>query len=148
MGHWAQVSIISNKYLQESFPHCKFTDVGELLNCNLALTAANGSPIHYEGRMELNSQVGEFERVLPVPFVGAHEIVELPLVGNNVIEHPKKSNEPEFNGILSNFIGMNVSQAPAFVEFINSVTRDELCSVKTCKSDVFFTARKVGQNIM
>ena len=31
---------------------------------------------------------------------------------------------------------MGVSQAPALIEFINSVTQDELCPVKTRKSDV------------
>ena len=30
---------------------------------------------------------------------------------------------------------MGVSQAPALIEFINSVTRDELCPIKTRKSD-------------
>ena len=68
--------------------------------------------------------------VLPAPFLGAHEIVEFPLVGNNTIEHPKQSNELERNGISFNFIGVGVSQASAFVKFINSVTRDEFCSVK------------------
>ena len=44
----AQVSIISNKYLEEHFSDCKIKDVSELLNCDLALTAANGSTIPYE----------------------------------------------------------------------------------------------------
>ena len=108
----------------------------ELLSCDLALTAANGSTIPYEGCVELNFQVGESNSVLPVPFLIAHEIVELPLVGYNVIEHLIKSNELECDGISSSFISMGVSQAPALIEFINSVTRDELCPVKTRKSDV------------
>ena len=63
----AQISMISNKYLQESFPDCKIKDEGELLNCNLAPTAANGSTIPYQGRLELNFQVGELKSVLPAP---------------------------------------------------------------------------------
>ena len=133
----AQVSIISNKYLEEHFSDCKIKDVSELLNCDLALTAANGSTIPYEGWVELNFQVGESENILPVPFLVVREIVELPLVGYNVIEHLIKSKELKCNGISSNFVGMDVSQAPALVEFISSVTRDELCPVRT-----------VGQNIM
>ena len=78
----------------------------------------------------------ESENILPVPFLVVREIVELPLVGYNVIEHLIKSKELKCNGISSNFIGMDVSQAPALVEFISSVTRDELCPVKTRKSDV------------
>ena len=132
----AQVSIISKAFLQENFPDCKIKDVDELLSCDLALTAANGSTIPYEGWVELNFQVGESKSVLPVPFLVAHEIVELPLVGYNVIEHLIKSNELECDGISSSFISMRVSQAPALIEFINSVTRDELCPVKTRKSDV------------
>ena len=132
----AQVSIISNKYLEEHFSDCKIKDVSELLNCDLALTAANGSTIPYERWVELNFQVGESENILPVPFLVVREIVELPLVGYNVIEHLIKSKELKCNGISSNFIGMDVSQAPALVEFISSVTRDELCPVKTRKSDV------------
>ena len=132
----AQVSIISKAFLQENFPDCKIKDVDELLSCDLALTAANGSTIPYEGWVELNFQVGGSKSVLPVPFLVAHEIVELPLVGYNVIEHLIKSNELECDGISSSFISMGVSQAPALIEFINSVTRDELCPVKTRKSDV------------
>ena len=132
----AQLSIISKKFLQENFPDCKIKDVDDLLSCELALTAANGSTIPYEGWVELNFQVGESESVLPVPFLVAHEIVELPLVGYNVIEHLIKSNKLKCNGISSSFIDVGVSQAPALIEFINSVTRDDLCPVKTRKTDV------------
>ena len=135
----AQVSIISKAFLQENFPDCKIKDVDELLSCDLALTAANGSTIPYEGWVELNFQVGGSKSALPVPFSVAHEIVELPLVGYNVIEHLIKSNELGCDGISSSFISMGVSQAPARIDFINSVTRDELCPVKTRKSDVILS---------
>ena len=135
----AQVSIISKAFLQENFPDCKIKDVDELLSCDLALTAANGSTIPYEGWVELNFQVGGSKSALPVPFLVAHEIVELPLVGYNVIEHLIKSNELECDGISSSFISMGVSQAPALIDFINSVTRDELCPVKTRKNDVILS---------
>ena len=64
--------------------------------------------------------------MLPVPFLVGHEIVELPLLGYNVIEHLIKSNELDCDGTSSSFISICLSQAPALIEFINSVTRDKL----------------------
>ena len=45
----SQVSIISTEFLKLNFPNIEIPDVGELLNVNLTLTAANGNSIHYKG---------------------------------------------------------------------------------------------------
>ena len=57
----AQVSIVSAKFLEETFPNCTIKDVSEPLNCDLTLTAANGNTIPYTGWVEFNFQVGESE---------------------------------------------------------------------------------------
>ena len=49
----AQVSIISQKYLNSRFPGIKLRNISELIDCELDLTAANGTNIPYKDFVEL-----------------------------------------------------------------------------------------------
>ena len=132
----AQVSIVSADFLVANFPNLVIRDVGELINCDLTLTAANGNSIPYKGWVELEFQIGESGNTTPVPFLVANEKLELPLLGFNVIEHLIKVHKLDCNDISSNFLGTKTFNAPALVEFVNNVSHVELCSVKTARKDV------------
>ena len=43
----AQVSIISGHFLDKTFPDLKVREISELIEADLSLTTANGSPIKY-----------------------------------------------------------------------------------------------------
>ena len=49
----AQVSIISEQFVRRHFRPEKLRNISELLDCELDLTAANGTPIPYKGFIEL-----------------------------------------------------------------------------------------------
>ena len=49
----AQVSIISEQFLRCHFPSAKLKNISKLLDCELDLTADNGTPIPYKGFIEL-----------------------------------------------------------------------------------------------
>ena len=132
----AQVSIVSADFLVANFPNVVIRDVGELINCDLALTAANGSSIPYKGWVELEFQVGDSGNTTSVPFLVANEKLELHLLGFNVIEHLIKVQKLDCNDISSNFLGTKTFNAPALVEFVNNISHAELCSVKTVRKDV------------
>ena len=51
----AQVSIISVGFPEDNFRNVVIRDMGELLNCDLTMTAANGNSIPYKGWVELDS---------------------------------------------------------------------------------------------
>lgn len=74
-------------------------DVGNLLDGDLTVTAANGSSIPYKGWAELDLQIGDSEHVISVPFLVASEDMELPLIGFNAIEHLIKVNNLQSNEI-------------------------------------------------
>ena len=81
----AQVSMISTSFIREHFPNLLIRDVGDLLDGDLNLTAANGSDIPYRGWVELDLQIGDSEHVLSGPLLVTDEKVRVPLVGFNVI---------------------------------------------------------------
>ena len=132
----AQVSIVSADFLVANFPNVVIRDVGELINCDLTLTAANGNSIPYKGLVELEFQVGDSTKTTSVPFLVANQKLALPLLGFNVIEHLIKVQKLDCNDISSNFLCTKTFNAPALVEFVNNISHVELCSVKTGRKDV------------
>ena len=132
----SQVSIVSTEFLKRNFPNIEIRDVGELLNVNLTLTAANGNSIPYKGWVALEFQIGKSKNTVSVPFLVASDKLELPLLGFNVIEYLIKSQQLDCNDISSHLVGTKPFNAPALVDLMNSVDHAELCLVKTCKKDV------------
>ena len=138
MGHWSPSidcfsGLSRGKFSERS---TVIRDVGELINCDLTLTAANGSSVPYKGWVELEFQGGDSGNTTSVPFLVANEKLELPLLGFNVIEHLIKVQKLDCNDISSNFPGTTTFNAPALVEFVNNISHAELCSVKTGRKDV------------
>ena len=87
-----QVSIISAEFLVTNFLNLVIRDVGELINCDLTLTAANGNSIPYKGWVELEFQIGDSGNTTSVPFLVANVKLELPLLGFNVNTSSKYKN--------------------------------------------------------
>ena len=105
----AQVSIISSHLLERNLPDVCIRDVGDLLNGDLHLTAANGSDIPYCGYVEISLQIGNAEHSLPVSFLVTEQKLELPIIGFNVIEHLIKSNNLKDDDITATFAGISPS---------------------------------------
>jgi hypothetical protein len=127
--------MISTRFIREHFPNVLIRDVGDLLDGDLNLTAANGSDIPYRGWVELDLQIGDSEHVPSVPFLVTDEKVGVPLVGFNVIEHLIKFNKLNRDEIAEAFVRINACDATALVNLVNSANHNELCVVKTCKKD-------------
>ena len=67
-GTGAQISIISEQFLRTRFPSIKLRNISELVDCELDLTAANGTPIPYIGFVELAFTLKNRRDPILVPF--------------------------------------------------------------------------------
>ena len=90
----AQVSILSENFVRENFPREKIKEISELLDCNFNVTAANGTQIPYKGWVEIEFKLKHNQETIIVPFLVTNEVIDLPLVGYNVIEECIKSGIP------------------------------------------------------
>ena len=85
----AQVSIMTNDFLNAKFPDVKKRDISELLDSPLEINAANGTAIPYTGWAELEFRLlssGREETTVMVPFLITSEELNYPIVGYNVIK--------------------------------------------------------------
>ena len=74
----AQVSIISERFPRRHFPSAKLRNISELLDCELDLTAANGTPIPYSGFIKLTFK--HEEDTIFVPFLVTTEDIPCQLL--------------------------------------------------------------------
>jgi hypothetical protein len=96
----AQVSIVSSAWLQEHLPKAKIQEVEELLGVNeLELKAANRTALPYCAWTEIdfsllgtNSDYG-----LKIPFLVGKVVLDLPVVGYNVIEEITRKSAVKVN---------------------------------------------------
>ena len=130
----AQVSIISEQFLNDNFPQKKLKNVSELINCPLNVTAANGTQIPYEGWVEIEFKLKHNQETIIVPFLVTNEVMDLPLVVYNVIEECIKSgiSGPELACVFSRLSPADVC---TLHDFIDSIEETDLCVVKTNKTD-------------
>ena len=139
----AQVSIISNEFLRRNFPDVVVKDISELLNTKLSLTAANGSEIPYIGWVELNFRLSSCNNELKVPFLVTEQYLDSPLIGFNVIEEIVKDSDEDValsQAVASSFTDLDSQTASVFVNFIQGLNQEELCSIKTTKRDITIPA--------
>ena len=61
-------------------------DISELNDCELDVTAANGTFIPYKGFVELTFELKTEQDAILVPFLVTTDDILLPLIGYNVIE--------------------------------------------------------------
>ena len=131
----AQVSIISGHFLDRTFPDLKVREILELIEANLSLTAANGSPIKYTGWVQLDFKLSPKQDILHVPFLVTKEQFDLPVIGFNVIEQSIKSNNFEHDALNSVFHTISSEKVEATVNFIWSTEEDDIRIAKTCTRD-------------
>ena len=134
----AQVSIMSNEFLRKKFPDVVVKDISELLNNKLSLTAANGSEIPYIGWVELNFRLSSGNNELKVPFLVTEQFLDSPLIGFNVIEEIEDVALSQ--STASSFTDLDCQTASVFVNFIQGLNQEEICSIKTTKRDITIPA--------
>ena len=88
----AQVSVISQVLLDKLLPDTIVRDVLELLDSNLELTTANGTPLPYTGWVELELQLPSSAAQLTVPFLVTRSALDVPLIGFNAMQRSSKLN--------------------------------------------------------
>jgi hypothetical protein len=141
----AQVSIISEEFLNNHFPTASVREMAELLGANgkVNLQAANGSSIPYSGWVEMKVQLeGKDNKEIVVPFLitdinnGPH------IIGYNVIELIVRQETSNGNtnhladSMVASFGGCKSESVTNLIRVINENDPDDLCSVKTKKQDI------------
>ena len=111
--------------MDNNFPDKEIKDISELLGHNeLYLNVANNSSLNYLGFTEIIFKLAPESDSLRVPFLVTEEDVELPLVGNNVIEEiVKQEREKEDVSVvelLKRSIDVTKKTAEAVVNIIQS----------------------------
>ena len=135
----AQVSIISKSTLANLLPETEIKDISELLDVNLNLTAANGSPILYQGWVELEFRLSSPESKLSVPFLVTNDCIDTPIVGYNVIEELFRAEGNETTrrtDVAVAFKSLRKKDTETFVNLVQDKSSNELCALKTSKRDV------------
>ena len=138
----AQVSIVSEDLLTRVLPGIPIKDISELLDAELNLTAANGTKIPYKGWVEFRFRLSSPESELLVPFLVTEEVLEMPLIGYNVIEEIMKDQtgaeflQRQVEDVTLAFTGLNTDDSKTLVNFILNNQETELCPVRTTKRDV------------
>ena len=107
----AQVSTVSEHFHKQKFPGTNLRDISELIKCELNVTAANGPSIPYKGWTELEFTLASNQKSISVPFLGTKEIIDLLLVGFNVIEECIKTDmfESDLKRVFSHVPPDNIS---------------------------------------
>eukprot|EP00794_Sanderia_malayensis_P021316 gene21316-23391_t len=139
----AQVSIVSQNFMNKNFPSAIVKDISELINVQLNLTAANGTQIPYLGWCQIDFSITNNE-TLVVPFLNAKEAVCLPLIGYNVIEEFVK-NGISSNELKSAFADVSSVNCTALVDLIKSNVETELCNIRTNKRNHVIPSGKTLQ---
>ena len=131
----AQVSIISQKYLNSRFPGIKLKNISELIDCELDLTAANGTNISYKGFVELTFKLKSEQDTIVVPFLVTTDDISLPIIGYNVIELCVKSGmtSPDLACVFASLSHENVNSLYNIFE-ANDDT--DFCTVRTNKTNI------------
>ena len=134
----AQVSIISEQFLRRQFPGAKLRNISELLNWELDLTAANGTPIPYKCFIELTFKLKHEQEPIFVPFLVTTEDNSLLLVGYNVIELCVRTGmtSPELACV---FLSLNRDNVNSLFDIIDTSDDSDFCTVQTNKKQCLIT---------
>ena len=141
----AQVSIVSQFWLESNLPKTKLQNISEILDKDLDLKAANGTNIQYIGWVEIDFAMAsdDTHNDIIVPFLVTSVKLDNPIVGYNVIEEAIKGNISDglntdislVNSVTATLRESNRENIPAFIDFIyeNAINDDDLCVLKTSK---------------
>eukprot|EP00112_Aurelia_sp_Birch-Aquarium-sp1_P014489 Seg3131.4 transcript_id=Seg3131.4/GoldUCD/mRNA.D3Y31 product="hypothetical protein" protein_id=Seg3131.4/GoldUCD/D3Y31 len=161
-GLWdtgAQVSILSLDTVKRYFPTKTIRKIEGLLEETeeIKLVAANGTPIPYEGWIELEMQLSsgstDKKESIQVPFLVTKETLDLPIIGFNVICELTKDNFGLTNGVNTHTIDQLKQSFPilsndqdclSLIKVMkNSTDNDYICAVKTSKKDFLLPRRSI-----
>ena len=135
----AQVSLVSKRWPSEHFPELPIRNIASLLNegTELDLKAANGTSVPYEGWVELDCglETADTNTRVRVPMLVTREILNLPIIGYNVIEVIKGHEIPnhDIQNLADSFTNLNPRQLESLVNLIRTPSEEELCDVRTIK---------------
>ena len=140
----AQVYIIAEHFLRRHFPNAKLKNISELLDCELDLTAANGTPIPYKGFIELTFKLKDEQDPIFVPFLITTEDISLPLDGYNVIELCVKTGitSPELECGFPSLTRDNVN---VLFDIIDTSDDSAFCTVRTNKKQCLIKRERCSQ---
>lgn len=139
----SQVSVIDERWKEESLPNARLRDVSEILDSpdDLRLTAANGTEMPYLGWIEttfrLASETDQTkELIIPVLVMkGCH--LSHPIIGFNVIEHilTMTDKTKQYSTVKTAFPSLKRNKVRAFIQAVSAEQTDEY-AVKTKKEKV------------
>lgn len=129
----SQVSVIDERWKEESLPNARLRDVSEILDSpdDLRLTAANGTEMPYLGWIEttfrLASETDQTkELIIPVLVMkGCH--LSHPIIGFNVIEHILAMTEKtkRYSTVRKAFPSLKRNKVSAFIQAVSAEQTDE-----------------------
>ena len=137
----AQVSIVSEDFLESQLPTVQRRDIKQLLGTegSVSLQAANGTDIPYCGWVEIGVRLtNENETEIRVPFLVTKENIEQPIIGFNVIELMVRNTESKEDDVLLGRMSRSFKMSKsgdmqALISLIRTTNSDELCLVKSTK---------------
>ena len=145
-GLWdtgAQVSGLSRGWLKHNFPELELRDVGELIERNLDIQAANKEEMLVDGWVELEFQLMSGPAIR-VPFLVFRDEVSVPIIGFNVIFELLKIGSVDLVAEVMAAMGLNKDKAVQTISILQSANSLPLSSVKVGKKVVTVGA---GQSV-
>ena len=133
----AQVSVVSTNWWKEYFPNAGIQPLDELVNgSELKILAANGTQIPYDGYVDCELVIGQYE--VRVPLLVTPELGDdRPILGYNVIELCNNmcfQNEHEDSNMNNVFPGLSKMDGSRLSDVLRDSGR--VCGVKTSKKSV------------
>ena len=143
----AQVSILPALWKETQIPNEQLRPLSELLGMgDLSLTAANGSPIPFDGWLDVSFQLsaGQHHKI-HVPVLVTPAITGPPIIGYNVIEEIVKGATPSspVKAVEAAFPAMTRGGAQALVHLIQEETPDQIGDVRVGGKNVVIPKRSV-----
>ena len=145
----AQVSILPKQWVKNNVKG-EIRGIDELLEGQpLHLATANGTPLPYEGWVEVPFQLTSASKCVHVPFLVSRDEMDSPIIGYNVIEEVIRTSPGDNPGahasaldaLASSLQDLPREEITGIVNLINSVEPDtELSEVRTWKQDTIVPA--------
>lgn len=142
----AQVSIIPAQWRANHLPGLNLRPLSELLGGEeLSLTAANGSPIPYDGWLEVTFGLTAGRgHVISVPVLVTRSTTEVPIIGYNVIEEVVKGGDERghpVRAVEAAFPSMARRELKALVDLIQEPQPENFGSVQVRNVNVTIPQR-------
>ncbi|XP_022111414.1 uncharacterized protein LOC110990643 [Acanthaster planci] len=144
----AQVSILSSIWVEKFMTGTTPRPVSELLSCDseLDLQAANGTPIPFDGWIEVELQLtapNACPQKVTFPALVTPGNLQQPIIGYNVIEEIVKGSEGEsINSILGGAVrGLDHNQVNKLVQLVQANNSDDMYNVVSGRQDVVIPSK-------